>query len=343
MKKIFVCFVLIVSFLLPFRAEEAPIRITLTAVGDCTLGGVANHTASSEALFAKTVDKNGYEWFLQNVRYLFEADDFTLINLEGPLTTAQKYEDQARFYFRGRPSDVAILTCSSVEVATLANNHSHNFREEGYEETLRTLEDAGVGACGYDRVYYAECKGITVGFCGFDQWRSDKAQITSVVTEARKNCDLLIVSYHGGIEKSNRMSEQVREAGRLCIDLGADLVIGNHSHVYGGIERYKGKYITGSLGNFLFGGNADPGDLTCTIFRQEFLIYPDGTVADGGIDILPALVSTQRDRNNYQPCVQEDLRKATTFFNSVMRLSNFKVSDTRWLPDSFVIRNNIHD
>ena len=115
------------------------ITILLTCVGDCTLGGVANHTASSEKMFARAVDKNGVEWFLENVRYLFEADDFTLINLEGPLTTATVYEDKASYYFRGRPQDVAILTCSSVEVATLANNHSHNFREAGYEETVKTL------------------------------------------------------------------------------------------------------------------------------------------------------------------------------------------------------------
>lgn len=320
---------------------DGSVTILITAVGDCTLGGVANHTASSEALFAKIADKNGCEYFLQNVRYLFDYDDFTIINLEGPLTTAKEYEGEANFYFRGRPSDVNILTSSGIEVATLANNHSHNFGNPGYDETVATLEEAGIGVCGYEQVYYTQCKGITVGFCGFDQWRSDDEQIRTVVTEARSHCDLLIVLYHGGVENSYSINEKVRTVGRMCIDLGADLVIGNHSHVYGGIEQYKGKYIIGSLGNFLFGGNADPKDLRCTIYRQAFIIDCDGTVTDGGIDILPALVSTQKDRNNYQPCVMEDGYKANTYFESVMRQSNFKVKDAVWLPDSFVARNGI--
>lgn len=345
-----ICFLLLLAFLLTGvsgigeqdAVPEEGVTITLTCVGDCTLGGVANHTASSEKMFARAVDKNGYSWFLEKVLYLFEADDFTLINLEGPLTTATQYEDKAAYYFRGRPGDVQILTVSSVEVATLANNHSHNFREEGYQETVKTLTDAGVGVCGYEQVYYAQCKGVTVGFCGFDQWRSDDAQIKSVVSEARKNCDLLIVSYHGGIENNYHMSEQVRHAGHLCIDLGADLVVGNHSHVFGGIELYKGKYIIGSLGNFLFGGNTNPRDLTCTIWRQAFTVYPDGRVEDAGIDILPALVSTVRSSNNCQPCVQEKTNAARDYFNKVMRLSNFQPKKVKWLEDSFAVREKLN-
>ncbi|MBR5380349.1 MAG: CapA family protein [Clostridia bacterium] len=344
MKRFLILAILLSLTVLPALSEEEeaqPVTISFTCVGDCTLGGVANHTASSEKMFARAVDKNGYEWFLEKVRYLFEADDFTLINLEGPLTTATEYEEKASFYFRGRPSDVQILTCSSVEVATLANNHSHNFRQAGYDETVKTLEEAGVGVCGYEQVYYASCKGVTVGFAGFDQWLSDDEQIRRVLTEARKNCDLLIVSYHGGIENSYGVSEAVRHAGRLSIDLGADLVVGNHSHVFSGIELYKGKYIIGSLGNFLFGGNTNPKDLTSTIFRQSFTVYPDGRIEDAGIDIIPASVSSVKGSNNCQPCVMENEHYALKHFNSVMRLSSFKAKDIKWLEDSFAVSHGL--
>ena len=138
------------------------------------------------------------------------------------------------------------------------------------------------------------------------------------------------------------MSEAVRKAGRLCIDLGADLVVGNHSHVYGGIELYKGKYIIGSLGNFLFGGNTNPRDLTCTIWRQAFTVYPDGKVEDAGIDILPTLVTSVRSSNNCQPTVQTNVSAAKDYFNRVLRLSNFQARKVRWLEDSFAVREGLN-
>ena len=62
-------------------AEKDGVTILITCVGDCTLGGVANHTASSEKMFAKLVDSNGYDYFFKNVLDVFEVDDFTVINL----------------------------------------------------------------------------------------------------------------------------------------------------------------------------------------------------------------------------------------------------------------------
>ena len=181
-------------------AEKHGVTILITCVGDCTLGGVANHTASSEKMFAKLVDSYGYDYFFKNVLDVFEVDDFTVINLEGPLTTAKETYGKANFFFRGRPSDAQIMAVSSIEVASLANNHIFNFGQAGFDETVQAVTDAGVGACGYDLIYYAECKGVTVGFVSFDQWLSTDSDIERVIKEARPNCDLLIVSYHGGVE-----------------------------------------------------------------------------------------------------------------------------------------------
>ena len=336
------CLILTLSLCSLCAYAEEGVTILITAVGDCTLGGVANHTASSEKLFAGLVDKNGYEYFFKNVLSLFEADDFTIVNLEGPLTTAKDYYDKANFYFRGRPTDAKILSCSSVEVANMANNHIFNFGQAGFDETLQALKLESIGACGYDVVYFAEKEGVTIGFVGFDQWNSTNDDIRRVIGEVRPNCDLLIASYHGGVENTHSVSDAVRSAGRLCIDLGADLVIGNHSHMYSGVELYKGKYIIGSLGNFLFGGNTNPKDLTCTIFRQSFTVYPDGRIEDAGIDIIPASVSSVKGSNNCQPCVMENEHYALKHFNSVMRLSSFKAKDVKWLEDSFAVSHGLN-
>lgn len=345
MKKL-ISLMLFVCLLLPCVSAEVEqqegVTILITAVGDCTLGGVANHTASSEKLFEQSVRKHGMEWFLSDVKDLFSRDDFTIVNLEGPLTTTTQYEETAKFYFRGKPEYTAILTSASVEVANVANNHSHNFRDEGFEETLNALKDAGIGACGYENEYYTEVRGVTVGFLGFDQWRSTDAQMTAQTEEARKKCDLLIVSYHGGVENSYSMSEQVSHAGELLVKAGADLVIGNHSHVYGGIEQYHGKYITGSLGNFCFGGNTAPKDYSCIVFRQAFTVYPDGRVEDAGIDIIPARVGSKKKLNDCHPMLLEDGYDADTLFKAVLTRSNFQAKNVKWLEDSYALRNGLN-
>ena len=335
-----IAIVALVSIFAGTYAENAT-NILITAVGDCTLGGVANHTASSEKLFAGLVDRNGYDYFFKNVLSLFEADDFTVVNLEGPLTTVKDYYGQANFYFRGRPGDAKILSVSSVEVANMANNHIFNFGQAGFEETAKALSDVGVGACGYELVHYAQTKGVTVGFVGFDQWNSTDADIRRVMNEVRPNCDLLIVSYHGGIENTHSVSDAVRHAGQLCIDLGADLVIGNHSHMYSGVELYKGKYIIGSLGNFCFGGNLKPKEYSCAIFRQAFTVYPGGKVEDAGIDIIPAQVGSRRNVNDCQPSVMTSDYEGEHLFDSIIRLGNFKPRDVKWLEDSYAVTHSL--
>ena len=342
MKRLFVLLTVFILICSLSALDEEGVAILISCVGDCTLGGVANHTASSEKLFAGLVDKNGYDYFFKNVKDLFEQDDFTVINLEGPLTTAKEYEGKANFYFRGRPTDAQILSVSSIEVASLANNHIFNFGQAGFDETVEAVSAVGVGACGYDLIYYAETKGITVGFVSFDQWRSTDEDIRRVMGEARPNCDLLIVSYHGGVENTHSVSDAVRAAGRLCIDLGADLVIGNHSHMYSGVELYKGKYIIGSLGNFCFGGNLKPSEYTCAIFRQGFTVYPSGKVEDAGIDIIPAQVGSRRNVNDCQPSLIASDYESEHLFSAIIRLGNFQAKNVKWLPDSFVVAHSLN-
>ena len=73
-----------------------------------------------------------------------------------------------------------------------------------------------------------------------------------------ENDDLKIVQVHWGEEKSDTPSDEQVSLAHRAIDMGADLVIGHHPHVLQGIEKYKGKYICYSLGNFCFGGNQIP-------------------------------------------------------------------------------------
>ncbi|MBI2861855.1 MAG: CapA family protein, partial [Chloroflexi bacterium] len=65
--------------------------------------------------------------------------------------------------------------------------------------------------------------------------------------------------WHWGISYGfGRVAEYQRTLGKAAIDAGADLIAGHHAHRLLGIEMYKGKVITHSLGNFAFDRSPRP-------------------------------------------------------------------------------------
>lgn len=307
--------------------------ITITAVGDCTLGGDVN--SNGDDRFHAYVKRYGYDYFFEKVRSLFEADDLTIVNLEGPLTNSKNKRSGRTYNFRGKPEYVSILSDSSVEIANVANNHALDFGESGLTETAQVLANAGIGVSGFSRVYTTEVKGIKVTSIGFTKWQYSQKQIVKAVEAARRDCDLLIVSMHWGEEGVYKTSTEQRSVGHAIIDAGADIVIGHHPHVFGGIEQYKDKYIIYSLGNFCFGGNGNPSDKRCLIFQQTFEIDQNGNVSDGGVNIIPAAVSGVNGKNNFQPIVMPEER-GKTLLENVARYSKMSMDATKWMKNSYM-------
>ena len=283
------------------ETEEELTRTTIliSAAGDCTLGGDVN--SSSGGRFSQYADEYGLDYFFENVRDIFAADDFTVVNLEGPLTTQTSKRSGRQFNFRGDPEYVNILSGSSVEVCSLANNHALDFKNAGLSDTAANLESVGVGAAGYDNAWYGEKDGVRVCFLSFTEWDYSADAIAERVRQEKENSDLVIVSVHWGEELRNRATSTQERYGHAIIDAGADLVLGHHPHVLGGIEQYKGKYIVYSLANFCFGGNSNPNDKDTMIFQQTFVVDGAGNVSDGGINIIPCSISSVSSTNNYQP------------------------------------------
>ena len=318
--------------------EAVSVPITITAVGDCTLGG--DIPSGAYRSFESYVTRCGYDYFFENVRDLFESDDLTIVNLEGPLTTSNDLREGRAFNFRGDPSYVNILSGSSVEIANVANNHAMDFGESGLSETASVLEAAGIGVSGFSRVYLTEIQGVKVCSIGFTEWAYSEAQIEKMVGIARSQCDLLIVSMHWGEEGSHETTSTQRSLGHAIIDAGADVVLGTHPHVYGGFELYNGKYIVYSLGNFCFGGNRNPNDKNCIIFQQTFNVGPDGTVSDGGISIIPARVSSSDDTNDFKPMILTDHR-AQKIFSGIAKVSRVETADVKWMNDSYQVSSGM--
>ena len=317
-----------------YSPSPADTEILITAVGDCTLGG--DNEYGLEDRFRKYYDQYDADYFFSGVRNLFESDDLTIVNLEGPLTTSRDKREGRKFNFRGSPEYVNILSGSSVEIANLANNHAYDYGESGFQETAEVLENAGICASGFTRAGFLDVKGVRVASVGFYDKEHSKNEMVGAVEYLRDQCELLIVSIHWGKEYTHEPTGEQREIGRALIDAGADLVIGNHSHVYGGLEMYKGKYIIYSLGNFCFGGNSNPDDKDCTIFQQRFVIAPDGTISDGGISIIPATISSTSRTNDYSPRIQNP-ETGVNLLSKIIGVSRLEPEKVIWMPESYEV------
>ena len=310
--------------------EPTSRTITITAAGDCTLGGSV-HT-DTYANFKKYVNAYGYDYFFSNVRSLFESDDLTVLNLEGPLTDVGK-DRRGSYVFKGDPDYVQIMSGSSVELCNVANNHSQDFGSAGLVRTAEVLEQAGIGCCGYSRVFRTNIKGVRISALGYLEWETDLDVILNAIAMERPNCDILIVNMHWGREKHYEPVDAQKKYGHAIIDAGADLIIGTHPHVYGGVEQYKGKYIVYSLGNFCFGGNTNPTDKRCLMFRQTFVVSPEGAVSDGGIDVIPCSISSISVRNDFKPTIMQR-EDGIKLLKAMSRYSNLS-KETQWIENSY--------
>ncbi len=282
-------------------------QVTISAAGDFTLGTDENFDYST-SLPARYEEVQDPGYFLQNVKDIFASDDLTIVNLEGPLTTSEERADK-QFSFKGDPSYTEILTSGSVEACNLANNHSKDYGIQGYEDTIANVEAAGIKTFGYERTAIWETNGVKVGLAGVYELAEGmdcQDDMTAAIQSLKDaGADLVIVSFHWGVEKENYPDETQKALAHAAIDQGADLVLGHHPHVLQGIEKYQGKYIVYSLGNFCFGGNKNPSDKDTMIFQQTFTLENGEVVEDDAVHIIPCRISSEDDYNNYQPTPAE--------------------------------------
>lgn len=281
--------------------EVKKTTITLSFVGDITLGNYAGQGYSGS--FDQEYENQGQDstYFLKNVRSVFEKDDLTIANLEGPLTTSRDHAEKT-FAFQGKPEYVNILKEGNIEAVTLANNHSRDHFEQGMQDTKDILDENQIEHFGYDESCIMDVQGVKIGFLGYSFPDSLTSEMSQAIMDLKKQSDLVIVYYHWGIERDQSPMESQRSIAKKTIDTGADLVIGSHPHVLQGIETYKGKQIVYSLGNFCFGGNKNPSDKDTMIYQHTFSFEDDQLVKEDH-EIIPCMISSTSSRNNYQPTI----------------------------------------
>ena len=282
--------------------EGEPAEILLSFTGDCILG-TDEYFAWDTGLPAY-YDLYGPEYFLKNVRSIFEEDDLTIVNMEGTLTKETTRVNK-QFAFKGDLDYVKILSSSSVEAANVANNHSHDYGEKSFQDTVQTLEENGIKSFGYDDVAVLEVKGIRVGMFGIYELDDHLKRIPQVKQDIAKlkdqNVDIIVAVFHWSNELVTVPDENQVTLAHLAIDEGADVVVGHHPHVVQGIDEYKGKIIAYSLGNFCFGGNTHPTEMDTFIFQQKFILDGKRNITNSEYKVIPCRVSSETTYNNYQP------------------------------------------
>ena len=284
--------------------EPPQTEFVLTFVGDCTFANREGRTDSET--FISVVGDN-YAYPFADVYDIFSADDCTFINLECVLSDNAKAPADKTFVFKGPSSYTNIMTEGSVEFANIVNNHTVDYGDEGYADTLAALDQAGLYYCEKkDTMVFTTEGGLKIGvYADLDPRKIDGIYVKMGQLRAM-GADIIVAIMHWGIEYQYRAnSDQVRIAHTL-VDAGADIVYGHHPHVLQEIERYNGGIIYYSLGNFSFGGNTNPSDKDTAILQQKVVRQPDGSFKLDELKIIPCHVTGRYYPNDYQPCPMEE-------------------------------------
>lgn len=303
-------------------------NIVLSFAGDCTLGTDPSFTYNTFPQKVQEVGEN-YAYFFQNVLPIFSEDDLTVVNLEGPLTNAEAKAEK-KFTFKGPAEYAKILSAGSVEAANLANNHSMDYLEQGFEDTKKALDAESIAYFGLGTEYTANIRGKNIVLLGYKGWLEnvDFGALEADIKKHKDEGSIVIANFHWGSEKSYRPNTFQVDVAHAAIDYGADIVIGHHPHVIQGLEMYKGKPIAYSLANFCFGGNNNPPDKR-TFILQTDLVISNSSLSQIGIRVIPASISSVSTLNNYQPTPSEGADKAVLLeeLNNLSTNLNFELSD----------------
>ncbi len=216
---------------------------------------------------------------LAPMKDIFASVDYRVMNLETPLAPEGCGEAIVKSgpNIIGRPQNLAFLTEAGCDLAVLANNHTGDYGEEPLFRTMELLDENHIARIGAGRnlteaykAHRIESDGKKISFLAVNENEfgiadDDKAGsagfdlelIGDAIEREREASDYVIVIFHGGNEHNVLPSPLCRERYRTIIRLGADALIGGHTHCIQGYEYYKGKPIVYSMGNFLFRYNTE--------------------------------------------------------------------------------------
>lgn len=245
--------------------DKRDFRLTIAAVGDMMIGTdfPENHLPDDDGVS-----------FLAAVTPALQAADIAVGNLEGVLVDGGEpvkkcKNPKACYLFRSPTRYAELYRQAGFDVLSLANNHARDFGEEGRTATMQALDRVGIYHSGREGEFASfVANDLRIAFLAYAVTKDsnmllDYALTESTVAEYATTHDIVIVSFHGGAEGVQAMNLPFAEEeyygeprgdvvmiARRMVDAGADLVLGHGPHVLRAAERYKGRLIAYSLGNF---------------------------------------------------------------------------------------------
>mgnify|MGYP002521711027 CR=1 FL=1 len=242
-----------------------------------------------------------------DTKEITQRADLAVGNLEGTLCdggTTKKKPGPNCYAFRTPTKFGPRLTEAGYDFLSMANNHANDFGQFGIEQTEKTLDELGIkysGIKGRVRTAIVERNGVKYGLCAFGQntytvHHNDLNTVKATLDELRPQCDILVVSFHGGAEGRTHthlphgheffLGEDrgdLRTFAHFAIDNGADVVYGHGPHVVRCMEVYNGRFIAYSLGNFATPYGMNLNGVTGYAPVVEIKIAADGTFLEGQI------------------------------------------------------------
>lgn len=268
------------------QADAAESKGQPDAATDEEADGETTILFTGDVLFANAF-KAGYD--AKGIEGVIEKDllaelndaDILMVNNEFPYSDRGVPMEDKQFTFRCSPSYVKALNEMGVDVVSLANNHTLDYGKEALSDTFATLDQAGIlyGGAGESveraqEVQVIEVNGKKYGFLAVSRvipvasWKVensapgifscyDDTRLVELVAEAKEECDFLAVYPHWGVEYAAYPENYQTKIAERCIEAGADVIVGSHTHCLQGVSYIDGKPVFYSLGNFIFGQNID--------------------------------------------------------------------------------------
>ena len=250
------------------EAPAAEVRdFVISVIGDNTLA--SHQFAGASVSFAGRM-KDDYAYPYSNTVQYFKNDDFTISNLECTLSDRKL--------------------------------HMEDFGQKGVDDTYAALEEYGIpyGKEGEARLITTD-SGLVLGiYCDYNHLNPDAEKSAAAVRQLRADgAEYVICAFHWGKELYYSPNDDQIALAHACIDAGADLIYGSHTHNLQPIEQYGKGLILYSMGNWSFGGSTAPSDRDTAIVQVKLHRDETGKVTNTGFEIIPCCVSSRPVNEGY--------------------------------------------
>ena len=275
----------------------APVDITLGVTGDIVFGPTED--VAQLSYFQQTYNLYGAEYFLQNVRETLAKDDLTITDLNSALSD-QKATRSSTSSYNAATEYVKIFENASIEAVNVANPHTLDCGETGYDDTVNTLNSNGMKAFGEGLYATWQKDGMQIGLAGIEDPDEDliKEAIDGLKEEGTNL--IVLVFYWAQDNGETPSADQIRTA-HAAVDAGANIIIGYGTESMQGIEFYKNSPIVYSLGYFCYGGESYPQEYDTVILQIKATVDEERNYKTAELTAIPCSISSDETYNTYQP------------------------------------------